>query len=91
MNGKNIRIVLRWVHISLALFVGAAFYSPLGSYEAYITATLWGLIPALALTGWYVETVVSYESFKAGKQESATVSGKDYVRISRARLCPFNC
>lgn len=51
MNGKNIRIVMRWIHIALALFVGAAFYSPLGSYEAYITATLWGLIPALALTG----------------------------------------
>ncbi|UQV24138.1 hypothetical protein [Vibrio sp. J383] len=51
MNGKNIRIVLRWVHIILALFVGAAFYSPLGSHEAYLTATLWGFIPALALTG----------------------------------------
>ena len=51
MNGKNIRIILRWVHIALALLVGAAFYSPLGNFEAYITATLWGLIPALALTG----------------------------------------
>ena len=51
MNGKNLRIILRWVHIALALCVGAAFYSPLGSDEAYLTATLWGLIPALALTG----------------------------------------
>lgn len=51
MNGKSVRIILRWVHIALALFVGAAFYSPLGSDEAYLTATLWGLIPALALTG----------------------------------------
>ena len=51
MNGKNIRIILRWIHITLALFVGAAFYSPLGSNEVYLTATLWGLIPALALTG----------------------------------------
>ncbi|MDC5869881.1 hypothetical protein OPW39_13705 [Vibrio europaeus] len=51
MNGKNVRKILRWVHIALALFVGAAFYSLLGSDEAYLTATLWGLIPALALTG----------------------------------------
>ncbi|MGF1771408.1 hypothetical protein L4C42_03760 [Vibrio wakamikoensis] len=51
MNGKNIRIVLRWTHIALALLVGAAFYSPLASNEAYVAATLWGFIPALALTG----------------------------------------
>lgn len=51
MNGKNVRIILRWVHIALALCVGAAFYSPLGNEAAYLTATLWGLIPALALTG----------------------------------------
>ncbi|WP_234495765.1 hypothetical protein [Vibrio maritimus] len=51
MNGKNIRIVLRWAHIVLALLVGAAFYSPLASNEAYMAATLWGFIPALALTG----------------------------------------
>ncbi|MGR5092847.1 hypothetical protein ACPV5O_09355 [Vibrio maritimus] len=51
MSGKNIRIVLRWVHIALALLVGAAFYSPLASNEAYMAGTLWGLIPALALTG----------------------------------------
>ncbi|MGR5502501.1 hypothetical protein ACQKP3_17370 [Vibrio sp. DNB22_10_4] len=51
MNGKNIRLVLRWVHILLALLVGAAFYPPLASSEAYMAATLWGFIPALALTG----------------------------------------
>lgn len=51
MNGKNIRMVLRWAHIVLALLVGAAFYSPLASNETYMAATLWGLIPALALTG----------------------------------------
>ncbi|GAL27683.1 hypothetical protein JCM19239_3287 [Vibrio variabilis] len=51
MNGKNIRIVLRWAHIVLALLVGASLYSPLASNEAYMAVTLWGLIPALALTG----------------------------------------
>jgi thiosulfate reductase cytochrome b subunit len=51
MNGQLMRQILRWVHIVCALFVGAALYSPLQNNEAFMTLTLFGLVPIVAITG----------------------------------------
>ncbi|MGR5284218.1 hypothetical protein ACP3V5_02765 [Vibrio maritimus] len=51
MNGQLMRQILRWVHIVCALFLGTALYSPLQNNEAFMTLTLFGLVPIVAITG----------------------------------------
>jgi thiosulfate reductase cytochrome b subunit len=51
MSGQLMRQILRWVHIVCALFLGTALYSPLQNNEAFMTLTLFGLVPIVAITG----------------------------------------
>ncbi|MEF1326967.1 hypothetical protein [Vibrio sp. M260121] len=51
MNGQLVRLVLRWTHIFCALLVGAALYSPLKTNDAFMTLTLFVLVPLVAITG----------------------------------------
>ncbi|MGR5156918.1 hypothetical protein [Vibrio owensii] len=51
MSGRLVRLVLRWAHIFCALLVGAALYSPLKTHDAFITLTLFVLVPLAAITG----------------------------------------
>ena len=51
MSGQLVRQILRWVHIIGALFIGAALYSPLKTNETFMTLIMFGLVPAVAITG----------------------------------------
>ncbi|WP_295895577.1 hypothetical protein [uncultured Vibrio sp.] len=51
MNGHNLRLTLRWIHIVAALFVGASLYSPLKNNDLFMATTLYFLVPIVAITG----------------------------------------
>ncbi|WP_182026064.1 hypothetical protein [Vibrio rotiferianus] len=51
MSGQLVRLVLRWTHISCALLLGVALYSPLNANELFMTLTLFVLVPVVAVTG----------------------------------------
>ncbi|PMJ90761.1 hypothetical protein [Vibrio sp. 10N.261.55.A7] len=51
MNGQQLRLTLRWIHIIGALLVGASLYSPLKDNALFMATTLYFLVPLVAMTG----------------------------------------
>lgn len=51
MNAAKFRKTIRWIHIAIALFVGAYFYSPISSFSWTLPLVKFVLIPTLIISG----------------------------------------
>lgn len=51
MSNRQLRVVLRWVHIVGGALIATFVYGPWGASPLFLGLMRWGVIPVLILTG----------------------------------------
>lgn len=51
MSNRQLRVVLRWVHIVGGALIATFVYAPWGASPLFLALMRWGVIPVLILTG----------------------------------------
>ena len=63
LSQAKVRIILRWVHITLSLVVMCYDYSPLGEYLIFRRLMQFVVVPTLTFTGLWIWKFNAFNKF----------------------------
>ncbi len=63
MTASRIRVILRWTHIAIGLFLLCYIYSPFGRHVAFRTLIRWIAVPVVVLTGLWLWKFPQFNRF----------------------------